>query len=166
MLSPASPPPFVVSVVSCTYFRHCCSYSRLGHAHTTVTFVTRYHMRRWSGPQCRRPRAGRKPGPPSSQSASEAQLHVGTCILAPALANATVRGARAAGVQGTARWWGVLRLPRDQPQRWRGTSDDAPHVRLHRHSAPGDLSVSRLEAPDVDHRLQLLRCDQLLRSRQ
>lgn len=40
VLSPASPPPFVVSVVSCSYFRHCCSYSRLGHAHTTVTFVT------------------------------------------------------------------------------------------------------------------------------
>jgi hypothetical protein len=75
---------------------------------------------------------------------------VGTCILAPALANATVRGARAAGVQGTARWWGVLRLPRDQAQRWRGTSDDAPHVRLHRHSAPGDLSVSRLEPRRVE----------------
>ena len=40
VLSPASPPPFVVSVVSSSFFRHCCSYSRLGHAHTTVTFVT------------------------------------------------------------------------------------------------------------------------------
>jgi hypothetical protein len=35
-------------------------------------------------------------------------------------------------------------------ERWRGTSDDAPHVRLHRHSAPGDLSVSRLEPRRVE----------------
>lgn len=77
---------------------------------------------------------------------------VGTCIGTCIGKRNGERSARGRRAKGTARWWGVLRLPSDQAHRarWRGTSDDAPHVRLHRHSAPGDLSVSRLEPRRVE----------------
>ena len=65
VLTPASPPPFKVYNFTCIVSRFGCELlllvgtavlSRLGHVHTTRHFC--YHMRRWSGPTCRRPGPG------------------------------------------------------------------------------------------------------------
>ena len=87
VLTPASPPPFKVYNFTCIVSRFGCELlllvgtavlSRLGHVHTTRHFC--YHMRRWSGPTCRRPGPGGTRAGAAvvaiGVTASEAQLHV------------------------------------------------------------------------------------------